>query len=110
MDSGRGVRNSNLTKIFEKKEKKTQVMKLESVIPSSTFRDKTYLDIKKPRVKSPISDDFDDIEIEDMDVDEHTQIDIKKPKLKNRGQTDFKKLEVSQQITENNVLTKFIDL
>ena len=40
------------------------------------------MDIKKPRVQSPISDDFEDLEEDIEDVDEKTNVQVKGPKKK----------------------------
>lgn len=65
-------------------------MKLESSIKPSTIRDNTYLKIKKPRVQSPLSSNFDEDDDIEMDVDEspmgqHAQAVLKKSKSTNRG-------------------------
>ena len=46
------------------------------------MKDKTYVDIKKPRVKSPVSDDIEFEDMDDSDIDEKTNVKVKGPKKK----------------------------
>jgi hypothetical protein len=55
-------------------------MKIESKFSNGLLKDKTYVDIKKPRVQSPMSDDIDDMD--DSDIDEKIKVQVKGPKKK----------------------------
>ena len=55
-------------------------MKIESKFSNGLLKDKTYVNIKKPRVQSPVSDDIDDMD--DSDIDEKIKVQVKGPKKK----------------------------
>jgi|SaaInl59LU_5_DNA_1037362.scaffolds.fasta_scaffold260975_1 hypothetical protein len=55
-------------------------MKIESKFSNGLLKDKTYVNIKKPRVQSPMSDDIDDMD--DSDIDEKIKVQVKGPKKK----------------------------
>ena len=55
-------------------------MKIESKFSNGLLKDKTYVDIKKPRVLSPMSDEMDDMD--DSDIDEKIKVQVKDPKKK----------------------------
>ena len=55
-------------------------MKIESKFSNGLLKDKTYVDIKKPRVQSPMSDEMDDMD--DSDIDEKIKVQVKGPKKK----------------------------
>ena len=55
-------------------------MKIESKFSNGLLKDKTYVNIIKPRVQSPMSDDIDDMD--DSDIDEKIKVQVKGPKKK----------------------------
>lgn len=55
-------------------------MKIESKFSNGLLKDKTYVNIKKPRVQSPMSDEMDDMD--DSDIDEKVKVQVKGPKKK----------------------------
>ena len=49
------------------------ILKIESKFNNGLLKDKTYVDIKKPRVQSPMSDEMDDMD-DDSDIDEKINV------------------------------------
>ena len=88
-------------------------MKIESKFSNGLLKDKTYVNIKKPRVQSPVSDDIDDMD--DSDIDEKIKVQVKGPKKKVK-QLYVQNAPVNQRgmtsvsNTEFNVQTKVINL
>lgn len=80
------------------------------------MKDKTYVDIKKPRVKSPVSDDIEFEDMDDSDIDEKTNVKVKGPKKKvkqlyvQNAPVDVKALHTSVSNTEFAVQSKVINL